>query len=814
MRIERIRSGNLVGLENVDWIFPTGPILLLFKDKSHLMLFRDLLLTLFYDQPESLLLTKLSRKGLVEVWLSEENFHFYIRHEFIQKDDKLERISTLMNDGQILCLPETMTLGEYLFKVQLQVFRQGGTVDWPETDCQDYLFRRVRNLCQGGDEGLSLTKVRASIAGAYKKVKEQKESMALVKAEYDALRHEWEMANRQLDYERLLQIDIKKLQEKETMLTERITLTANIQKRIELLSQNPDYRELRRLQEELNSLEERWRSLEENLTAISYELHVDWKVIESLREECLEWACLQKNVGCLVTEAQMRSKQIAEIQDFLQTSGYHGLSEDEDQLLKQALEEREGAQEKLNKLLITKRGLNKLQIMVSKESALLKDFEVMADVTEADEIRIAQKEKHLELWRSSKVASILDRTLRKRLGLISIAEVLSSRLFKFYKQYHASNYLEFKSQLKQFLDQRKRVESLKRQMERLQEKVKQEEKLRKTVYLRNKIIKQAFIMVHAADFSEWRNGWEDFRRKKHQLSLQLDELHLVIEQQTIEEKNLEECAERLRKKLENWGIPITDREEALMEVLKVANKLRERDEVEREVAVLSERFHGLLGDRNLEPLSKALEPLAELEREKRIPNEERLAEISAWNKEQTEICQHLAVANQRLQNNQKYPSLSVLEKKIEPMKRQWMAYEDLCHALDDAQALLELSWHEWQRKHEKILNDEKQWIFNYSFSSSTKDSIEGEVLAKMNYFAYRMAIAQLTIGDTIEVPLFFSVGKEKNENQNFWGEVTEYLRKLSLSRQVIFSTTDYKLGEKLSGRGWSLLGLGGKANLN
>jgi len=694
-------------------------------------------------------------------------------------------------------------MGDYLYKTQLQAFLQGGIVEWPEIDHYDSLVRRIHNLCQGGDEGLSLKKVRASIAGAQKRVQDQKERMALVKAEYDTLRREWEIAHRQQDDERFLQIEIKNLQENELILTDKIASTANLQKRLELLSQNPDYRELRQLQDEINRLEERLQSIEANLTVISTETYVDWAVIESLREECLEWGCLQKKLSSLVAKTQERSKQIIETQNLLQASGYEGLSDNEDELLRKAKEERDKAQEKLNKLLVTKRGLDKLRDLYNQESARFEKLAMMADVTEVDTIRIAQKEKQLEVWRDSKVGGTLDQALRKRLGVKSIAERLSSNLLKYYKQYHVTNYQEFTSLLKKYVDQKKRLERMKNRMERLQEKVSQESNLRRIVHSRNEILKHAFSSVHAADLPEWLNGWEDYQRKKRQLTSELDELNVELKQQSIVEEKLAACSELLRDKLKSWGLRTGGREEVFEAVIKVAGQLEERDDAKREIAEFTERFYCLLGDRNMEQLSKSLEPLAELEREKRLTNEERLAEMSAWHKEQAEIRQHLVVLKQRLQSNQKYPSLSVLEKKIEDMKRQWMSYENLRHALDDAQALLELSWQEWQTKHEKTLSEEKQWIHDHCFSIS---ALNRETVSKRVYFSYRMAVAQLALRFNTEVPLFFSVRKVKDEDQNFWLEVASYLQKLSLSRQVVFSITDSKLSEKLSGSGWSLLG--------
>lgn len=808
MRIERIRSKNIIGLGDIDWIFPEGPLLLLFKDKDQQKFFRELLSTLFYNQRKSLLpRIEQNNNKLVEVWIAGESLHLHICHEFIHKGDEVEQISTLVDEaGQKISLPEAMTLGEYLFKVQLQNFLLGGVVEWPKSDQYELLLLRTLNLRQGGEEELSLKKVRAIIAGAQKKVREQKETMLLVKNEYDALRREWEIVQRQQDNDRLLEIEIRKLQENEVLLTERITLNANIQERLDLLSQNSDYRELRQLQDELNQLEERLQGLEVNLTAISLGSYIDWSVIEGLREECLEWAYLQKNVDRLVTEAQARAKHVVETKNFLQTSGYMGLSEDADQILRRAVEERDLAQKKLNKLIIQKRQLKKIELIYSQEITRFKKFSVMCDVTEADQIRIAQKEKRLELWRSSEIGSTLDRMLKKGLGVKSIDETLSSRLLQYYKQYHVSNYREFKNQLKGFVDQRERVGRVKRLMERLQAKVSQEERLHRVLNSNNQILKQAFTVAQATNLSDWLYGWEDYGRKKSQLSLILNKSHLELEQQVREEKKLAECTEQLRNKLGSWGIPVTDREEVFRAILNVATQLREKEEVTRELAELSERFNDLLGVRDLKQLAKTLEPLAELERETRLPYEERQAETSAWHKEQMIIRQQLAAAKQRLQSNHKVTSLAVLEKKIETVKSQWMAYEDLRHALDDAQALLELSWQEWQTKYEKILNEEKQWIFELSFSSTSK-SIDDETVAKREYFSYRMAIAQLALRHYTEVPLLMSVGKVKQDDNDFWGEVTEYLHKLSSARQVIFSTTDPYLGEQLTGRGWSLLAL-------
>ncbi|SHI12743.1 hypothetical protein [Desulfosporosinus lacus] len=807
MRIERIRIKNYASLRDGDWIFPLGPVLITFQDLSHQKLFRDLLLTLFYDQKESQLLGQ-GPDSLIEVWMSGESARYNIRVEYLKQENELKRYSKVFDEtGQTVCLPENMTLGEYLFNAQLQAFLQGGIVQWPERDHQDELISLISNLSQGGDERLSLRKMRASLAGAQKRVKEQRESMELIKAEYDDLRLEWETIHRQQEDERLLQIEIKNLQEKEAILIESIAATTKIQMRIELLRQNPDYRELRQLRDEIKQLEDRRQCLEAELKSISGESSTD-QIIETFREECMKWACIQKEAESLADEVQLRSKLIDETQNLLLTSGYQRFKEDEDLQLKLVREERNVAQDKLNKLIPIKQELEKLEITALEENTLFADLAIMSDVTEADISRIAKKEKKLEQWRGSKVLGTLDRLLRKRLGMKRYDEILSSYLLNYYQRYLVSDYQEFTNKLKKFHNQQKRFQIVQRQMEKLQEKVDQESKLLKIVNSRNESLKQAFTAVNVADFSEWLLGWADYQQKKKQLSLELNQMNLAAEQKLILEKNLEEYSERMIENLKNWGIPTTDREEVLEAVFKVARQLQERDEVKLEIAFLSERFERRLGDRDMEKISDILEPLAELERENLLSNEERQMELTSWDKRRVEMRQEIEDLNQRLQGmRRKITSLSVLEKNIELRKSQWTGYEDLRHALDDAQTLLELSWQEWQTKYEKTLSEEKQWIFDHSFPS-VPFKIEGESAAKRNYFSYRMAVAQLALTPNTEIPLLFSVEKITNEDPIFWEDVIRYLYNLSFSRQVVISTTDPNQVEKLSSKGWHPLCFG------
>ena len=810
MIIKRIICVNLTGFGNVQWTFPEGPVIL-FMDRSIQKKLNHLIVKLFYDlkmNPQSSEATGL--EGTVEVWVVRDNMHYYIRKEFFKQEMGQEPSSTLEikdQDGRILSLPDSMVLGEYLFSSKLDAFRQSGIIEWPESNDRDYFLERVRNLRQGGDEDFSLGSVRASLAGAQKKVRDQKESMEQVKAEYDSLRSEWEAAHRLLDEERLFQIEIKNLKEKNRIITEKIERSVKIQERLTLLERNPDYRELYHLQGVLSRLEEQLCGIVVNLKSLTSDSQVDLTLIDSLREECLEWAFLQKQVEKQVSEVASQLKIIEELQEFLQLSQYYGMAKGEDERLILTEEENVKAQDELKQINNAKEDYNQLQNRYLIERAQLQDLEIMAGVTEAEEIKLAQRENYLKKLRNSKIGAGVDRIFTKRLGQRSIFESLSTRLLHYYRNYQTDNYQEFVTKLQKYREQRVLIKKMYSEIELLQEKLRVEDKLQKIVSSRQEILNKAFSAVNVPDLPAWLQGWHDYQRKNYELTQQQEELHQKQVQLSITEQTLAACVEQLHDKLKSWGKTTTEREDVLAIVLKVAQQLRAREEVEKESSEFLQKFQELLGGRDFEKLVKALEPMEELEDEIRFSDEERQGKLSALHNEQAEINQLLKTAETSLKSIKRLPSIAILEKKIESVKQQWTAYQNLYDALNDVQTLWESCCQEWQDKHGIILNQEMQWIHNRISVSESKVTSRNDLLdAKRDYFSYRIALGQLALrNNTEEVPLFFLGGElHEEEVDSFWKSIIEFLHKLSISRQVIFCIATPTFPEKLLGKGWQL----------
>ena len=429
-------------------------------------------------------------------------------------------------------------------------------------------------------------------------------------------------------------------------------------------------------------------------------------------------------------------------------------------------------------------------------------MEIMAAITESDLERVSQKEKQLEKWRNSKLGGFLDGTLEKRLGRKSIAAALSSHLLRFYEDYQTSNYEEFRDKLARYLVYRKRIEKLNGRLLRVQAKVNQEDYLRKMVAAYSQRLDIALKAVHASDFSEWLKGWQDYRRKKDRLSQDKTEIAALREKLSGEEEKLAACREKLRENLKNWGVPTSNREEVLAAVLNLAALLHEKNETDGDISAFADKYRQLLGGRDMEQLARVLEPLGELERELCFSPQERQADITAWRQEQARLSEKIEDLRQRLSGNSAVPDLRFLEKKIAKLKHRWTGYEDLVHALAEAQSLLELSWQEWQTGYEQALNREKQWISEQAFSSAGLQGGSEEIQALRHYFAYRMAVAQLAFDANRDVPLFFIAADSQNDPEGFWEEAVKYLQKLSFSRQILFFTADPELGGELGGKGW------------
>lgn len=793
MRIERIRGVNLLGLDNIDWTLPEGAVAIFVKCEGSQAI-HNLLFEFFYANISDSLPMSENHQGLIEMWMSGDSSSYHISHSFIENDASTDNIPTwfIEDENGEVSLPNAMRLGEYLFGISVQAFQQGGIVIWPNLNEEGEFSRRVRNLRHGGDEKFSLAKVRASITGAQKKVNEQAGSMLLVKSEYDALRRDWEIAHRQQEEKRSLMIELKNLQEREKIINDGIAAAAKLEERLAILAQNSDYRELRRLQGEVTRLEELCCESETKLMKLTQDSQVDWSMIESLREECMEWAKVEEQAEKIRKRVDKRTAKINGLETYLASSGYQELDEGAEQRLNRAEQDRMSAQKELEELIDIKQDIENMQEKLSDERAQLEDFAIMTNVTKVEEIRYAKKEQHLQHWRNSKIAGFVDR-VGHNLGVSGIEDRLSLRLKQDYQSYQVSNYKEFKIKLNNYRKQQQRVEHVQNELAKLQEIARREKKLQRIVISCTEILNHAFNAVNTENLAEWQNGWRNFRQKKQQWTIELETLHLELDELTIQENLAAAYAEQLRNKIGDWGIFTTNRDQVLAEVLKVARQMRIQEEANRELAIYTQRFEDALGNRNIEQLAKILEPLAELEREISVSDEERQAGLANINTEKLENQQQQAALEQRLRGSQNHTPLSVLEKKIEKAKQQWLAYEDLNNALQDVQASLEVSWHEWQTKCGKELEREAEWIYGKIFSFS----------AQGIYFAYRMAVAQLALG-TSEVPLFFIV-EEKTEDENYWKDILKYLQLLADSRQVILITSDLDLWQRVKKSNWQII---------
>ncbi|AHF11347.1 hypothetical protein [Dehalobacter restrictus] len=328
----------------------------------------------------------------------------------------------------------------------------------------------------------------------------------------------------------------------------------------------------------------------------------------------------------------------------------------------------------------------------------------------------------------------------------------------------------------------------------VRKKAAREKGLLRIILSHSQRLQQAFKMVNAADFPSWKSGWDEYQQKNSHITEMLQTLQAQTGQQQETEQKLQEYASQLREKLQNRISSDADIDEVFEAVLLIARELRIKEETEKEYDLLKEQYDIALNKRNLDQLSRTLEPLAELEREACLPEEERLAALAASRQALSERNSRLQKIRKDLQDSQAVKIDHDLEKKLGSVKQQWQTYQELQHTLDDTAELLEASLQKWQTENGIVLKIKAQRFLRRAFSLNLSDKKEMMMAeAYSYYFAYRLALAEAALEDSsIEIPLFFLAGS-MNGTEGFWKKALAYLQELSRFRQVIFCTADTRL---------------------
>lgn len=567
------------------------------------------------------------------------------------------------------------------------------TVHSPEEQRHWELVQKIGVTALGqevnGERHRTSDPARNSLARAKKRVDEQAESMEQLKADYNALRRDWETAYRNQEEQRLLQIEIKNLNVKENHVTEKIANIIKIQERLALLHQNPDYRELRRIQGELPRLEEQSRKTKAELSAYTRNTQVDWNMIEGLREEYLDWALLQEEINMLANDIQQRTQTINKTENDLQMSGYQELPENVNQRLLQLYDEWNAAQEELERLTPLLDEIINTEEILNKEIANLNDTGI-AGLTPEDERKISHNVQILTKWQKSRLWGFIDRLLKNQLDWSSIEDKLASRLASYFQKYQVADYEELQRQQQTFQKQQQIVRSLHSKLVGLRKEVERKRDIRRIAHSHNQMLQTALSKVYASDLTEWLNGWENYHRTKDWLAEMQNELDKKTEQQHGNEEKLIEYVNQLREKVKNWASPASNIDEVLNGVILASSKLRAKEEAEKEFTALKQGYNTQLGKRDMNELVKVLEPLADLEREECLSDEERQTDLLACHQELARIKLQLSNAAETIEHSQfTIGGIKDLEKKIETVKLQRQTYDELQRALDTTQELLD-----------------------------------------------------------------------------------------------------------------------------
>jgi len=731
---------------------------------------------------------ELKAKTAFTIQLSKENSIYRLSREVVYRDTQPKWLSEPRledQEGNPVLLPEKITPSEYLLETDPGNFRPDGLMLWREEKNISY-YRRLSNLRQTGSENLSPSKVRASLVGAMAKIMEQAGDIAALKAEYDSLKQDWEKLNQRLEQERLLQIEQKNKEISRNILIEKISALEKIEQRLNVLQKNPDYRQLREMQAELARLEEVCRKADSALAATQYS-QADWAMVENLREECAQWARLENQSELLKKEISRLTHDAEKLCNSLSLSGYASLADNVEEKARQAEEALAAARTELLTFSALRQQILDTEADLAKAKEALQKFALFARADETEESRFIQAVQRLDKWQNSKIGVFLDRGLKSRLGLNTVKEKLAARVSAYCQKFGVRDYAEFMRLREEFLARQKVAEDLELSLSRLRKEARREQELQRIIKSHSDMLKGLYSRVGVACFSDWLDGWQEYRKNKNRLAQIEETLQQKTESAQEKAQQLAACAAQLREKLQDSLTADADLEQALEAVTQIARQLRIKDEAEKSLAELSQVYEKKLDKRDMQALASVLEPLADLEREALIPREERLANLEASRQELAAINQALAKPSPE---RKIHSQMARLEKQMETLKQQWQSYNNLKLALADTMQLLDISLEDWQVNFKPELEDSAGQILNRLFSLQLTDKKECLLAeAKRYYFAYRLALSQLAVTGSPQIPLLF-VYSQRNALPDFRQKIKTRLQELLREKKII-------LGENL-----------------
>jgi hypothetical protein len=690
-------------------------------------------------------------------------------------EDGIEDPQVLFQDLKLTEIKENETKDSE----PLPLIEKGSLVIWPE---KEDLSRLISNLKETGNQNLSLAKIWDSLARAKNRLEEQTEKIEKLRNEYEVLREAWEEERIHREQERALEVEIKNLQAEKDLYLKKLETQTAIQERLALYRQNPDYRELRDLEGKLAGLDENQQKIKKRLISYTQDPQIDWETIERLREDCIQGANLLKEHEQYAAKIENLEREIRKLEKFIHSSGYSNFLKDQALQLRQAEEEKNTAQAELDKLedlYLTKLTVEK---NLKEEITKLDQQEKSLNISWADERKINRIACRLEKWQARKIVSNIDNFLSQKLGLPSVREIMLASLNNTLTKYQFLDYQDYLQRKKELLEQQNNIEKIQAELELLKEQTCRAKKLRQIIQTRKKILEEAFQRVNVKDLESWLKGWTDYQQTKDRLLKAKDELQEMRAEQGVKEEELAAHVQQLRNKLTTWSSPVTDLDEVLDLVLKVARELHSQEEIEKERQDLEFKLKEQLGNRDLKKLSLQLEPLADLEREVLL-GEKRDQEIASCRQKLIDLQRQLTEAKKSLRKHRTRASKPDLEKDMETAFQNWKAYEDLSKALTVTEDLLKSSLHRWQREYGIVLKKKALDIYQKVFASNN-----GEL--ESYYFSYLMATKQV-FAENSESPLVFLVKETKD--YDFWSLSIAYLAEISKSRPIYIGTFDNEL---------------------
>lgn len=286
--------------------------------------------------------------------------------------------------------------------------------------------------------------------------------------------------------------------------------------------------------------------------------------------------------------------------------------------------------------------------------------------------------------------------------LILMETEISTYLENIYREFRVDGYHDLTFKLRAHADQQSRIGELEANIQALRRELllTEEERISGVLEEETQFINKILRICHCSGLGEWQSGlahYKKIKQKLHALATEQEDLNTQLMDISEARQSVEGV---IKEKLDLIGLPGVELEQANEIYHKLTVKWMEKVRLEQEIEVLTEQFQTLLQERDMALLAQKLQPIAALEREQGIHDEDGYKNLIRGWQEKLALTAQAITATENLSKTIPVPArtLMQIEEEIEKNEEKIQYYERVRRSLKLAQEVMQESYRELQQR--------------------------------------------------------------------------------------------------------------------